>query len=123
MIRRPPRSTRTDTLFPYTTRFRSLAGTGSLTGAGDIADGGILLGVQGQTLTMASLALSNESAVAVTLGAPGHGAGLFHVTNDLALDGQLSVTAGLGYGPGIYRLFASDEIGRASCRERVCQYV
>src|SRR3546814_16712731 len=24
MIRRPPRSTRTDTLFPYTTRFRSI---------------------------------------------------------------------------------------------------
>src|SRR3546814_15122028 len=28
MIRRPPRSTRTDTLFPYTTLFRSLAGLG-----------------------------------------------------------------------------------------------
>src|SRR3546814_5783500 len=28
MIRRPPRSTRTDTLFPYTTLFRSLAGDG-----------------------------------------------------------------------------------------------
>src|SRR3546814_2645167 len=27
MIRRPPRSTRTDTLFPYTTLFRSLAGS------------------------------------------------------------------------------------------------
>src|SRR3546814_1160441 len=26
MIRRPPRSTRTDTLFPYTTRFRSRVG-------------------------------------------------------------------------------------------------
>src|SRR3546814_17385999 len=26
MIRRPPRSTRTDTLFPYTTRFRSIKG-------------------------------------------------------------------------------------------------
>src|SRR3546814_18770960 len=26
MIRRPPRTTRTDTLFPYTTLFRSLAG-------------------------------------------------------------------------------------------------
>src|SRR3546814_6012444 len=26
MIRRPPRSTRTDTLFPYTTLFRSAAG-------------------------------------------------------------------------------------------------
>src|SRR3546814_6559679 len=28
MIRRPPRSTRTDTLFPYTTLFRSTAGAG-----------------------------------------------------------------------------------------------
>src|SRR3546814_7275576 len=27
MIRRPPRSTRTDTLFPYTTLFRSLCAT------------------------------------------------------------------------------------------------
>src|SRR3546814_13956405 len=27
MIRRPPRSTRTDTLFPYTTLFRSLFGS------------------------------------------------------------------------------------------------
>src|SRR3546814_13220488 len=26
MVRRPPRSTRTDTLFPYTTRFRSAEG-------------------------------------------------------------------------------------------------
>src|SRR3546814_5801638 len=31
MIRRPPRSTRTDTLYPYTTRFRSLFN--ALTGA------------------------------------------------------------------------------------------
>src|SRR3546814_8815659 len=29
MIRRPPRSTRTDTLFPYTTLFRSGAGEGN----------------------------------------------------------------------------------------------
>src|SRR3546814_9545672 len=28
MIRRPPRSTRTDTLFPYTTLFRSLGSSG-----------------------------------------------------------------------------------------------
>src|SRR3546814_4912190 len=28
MIRRPPRSTRTDTLFPYTTLFRSVRGVG-----------------------------------------------------------------------------------------------
>src|SRR3546814_4633351 len=30
MIRRPPRSTRTDTLFPYTTLFRSTQGTRTL---------------------------------------------------------------------------------------------
>src|SRR3546814_9028328 len=34
MIRRPPRSTRTDTLFPYTTRFRSGAGLAARTGGG-----------------------------------------------------------------------------------------
>src|SRR3546814_9934833 len=35
MIRRPPRSTRTDTLFPYTTLFRSVdqRGTGGVEGA------------------------------------------------------------------------------------------
>src|SRR3546814_2329652 len=33
MIRRPPRSTRTDTLFPYTTLFRSFRGRGERRGA------------------------------------------------------------------------------------------
>src|SRR3546814_5800019 len=32
MIRRPPRSTRTDTLFPYTTLFRSLPAAGAAGG-------------------------------------------------------------------------------------------
>src|SRR3546814_18211171 len=32
MIRRPPRSTRTDTLFPYTTLFRSIQPDGSISG-------------------------------------------------------------------------------------------
>src|SRR3546814_3101808 len=40
MIRRPPRSTRTDTLFPYTTLFRSDAlGDGDLALAGEQFDG------------------------------------------------------------------------------------
>src|SRR3546814_20997438 len=40
MIRRPPRSTRTDTLFPYTTRFRSAdAGGMGLYRAGKAAPG------------------------------------------------------------------------------------
>src|SRR3546814_4409584 len=42
MIRRPPRSTRTDTLFPYTTLFRSHAGVA----AG--GDGGYAFGARGQ---------------------------------------------------------------------------
>src|SRR3546814_6418657 len=37
MIRRPPRSTRTDTLFPYTTLFRSLRVEGGDIGGDDIA--------------------------------------------------------------------------------------
>src|SRR3546814_19276818 len=37
MIRRPPRSTRTDTLFPYTTLFRSVKSKRSVTGAVDFA--------------------------------------------------------------------------------------
>src|SRR3546814_16510961 len=43
MIRRPPRSTRTDTLFPYTTLFRSRRrgchGRGGRRGCGGIGDG------------------------------------------------------------------------------------
>src|SRR3546814_18374167 len=35
MIRRPPRSTRTDTLFPYTTLFRSLVRMGAELAKGD----------------------------------------------------------------------------------------
>src|SRR3546814_17146521 len=34
MIRRPPRSTRTDTLVPYTTLFRSLGDTAEISGRG-----------------------------------------------------------------------------------------
>src|SRR3546814_15525471 len=40
MIRRPPRSTRTDTLFPYTTLFRSDGSCGVGAGAGGCTGGG-----------------------------------------------------------------------------------
>src|SRR3546814_1924182 len=48
MIRRPPRSTRTDTLFPYTTLFRSLLECGL--GIVHAAAGGLDLLVHGQCL-------------------------------------------------------------------------
>src|SRR3546814_11510593 len=42
MIRRPPRSTRTDTLFPYTTLFRSEEGlVEDLRGHADVVDDGL----------------------------------------------------------------------------------
>src|SRR3546814_12101577 len=39
MIRRPPRATRTDTRFPYTTLFRSRLGRGVPAGAGSVGAG------------------------------------------------------------------------------------
>src|SRR3546814_18284754 len=43
MIRRPPRSTRTDTLFPYTTLFRSELHVGPLDSGERLAQGGLRL--------------------------------------------------------------------------------
>src|SRR3546814_18409735 len=42
MERRPPRSTRTDTLFPYTTLFRSKVGFGQIVFGGDRRENGIV---------------------------------------------------------------------------------
>src|SRR3546814_1372658 len=39
MIRRPPRSTRTDTLFPYTTLFRSTKAFTDMPGQGRVEEG------------------------------------------------------------------------------------
>src|SRR3546814_5864568 len=47
MIRPPPRSTRTDTLFPYTTLFRSLAQLRAADVVALEAEGGIAAGSQG----------------------------------------------------------------------------
>src|SRR3546814_2643964 len=59
MIRRPPRSTRTDTLFPYTTLFRSL---GLFSARGIIA----VLGPAAATSVVAAGAACAESADAAS---------------------------------------------------------
>src|SRR3546814_15153584 len=51
MIRRPPRSTRTDTLFPYTALVRSAWGRGTGHDGGISADGFGFLHLFGRTLT------------------------------------------------------------------------
>src|SRR3546814_3312494 len=45
MIRRPPRSTRTDTLFPYTTLFRSVVAQDADIGVSDVGRDVALVGV------------------------------------------------------------------------------
>src|SRR3546814_10190391 len=60
MIRRPPRATRTDTLFPYTTLFRSFIGDDVTDEEGfavarDLGGAGILVGVPRATLAAFSL--------------------------------------------------------------------
>src|SRR3546814_14448411 len=93
MIRRPPRSTRTDTLFPYTTLFRSW----NMPSAFAVA--------KVSTYATSRSALQHRHLVA----AQGQDIDAISTDRDrmLELGGELPVV----------------EIGRASCRERVCQYV
>src|SRR3546814_15337261 len=60
MIRRPPRSTRTDTLFPYTTLFRSLAAVEQR--LRDHTRIGILVNNAGGTLPGGFVAQSSDAA-------------------------------------------------------------
>src|SRR3546814_10990580 len=101
MIRRPPRATLTDTLFPYTTLFRS-----------------VFAGV---------VAPAHDDVRVRVVGVPvvdGHPiearaqVGL-HAAHEVPRIGAqvLQFSAILG------REDEAEEIGRASCRERVCQYV
>src|SRR3546814_11145857 len=99
MVRRPPRSTRTDTLFPYTTLFRS--GTSFIAATESAAPDAyreILIESGGDDIVLTS----------EVTGIP---------SNML----RLSLERSGFVGGGDHQKF--DQIGRASCRERVCQYV
>src|SRR3546814_4798482 len=102
MIRRPPRSTRTDTLFPYTTLFRSqalgagvaeLAGEGAADLAGDAERAAVFLGnVDGLNLLAVGQAQQPlAGAVPGDLGdgdlGPAHRAGLGEVLAEVLGEG------------------------------------
>src|SRR3546814_15390938 len=97
MIRRPPRSTRTDTLFPYTTLFRSFE-----------------VVVIGWNLQRESW-LIDRFPIKQWPAFGRHGA-FDNISPGLNIDDwdviEEAVIAA-----------AYPQIGRASCRERVCQYV
>src|SRR3546814_14599518 len=114
MIRRPPRSTRTDTLFPYTTLFRSWNSP--------------FYGVEGQGWFLSFHCFTRYIKVAFFKGAAldplppvdskDENARYFHIHEDDTLDEKLVAS---------WIRQASDlpgwKIGRASGRERVCPYV
>src|SRR3546814_17671227 len=97
MIRRPPRSTRTDPLFPYTTLFRSSAGARNArageASARRCASAGVRFGAE-REIELRPVEASRSVFV-------------HNNRDERHLHGH----------------FRSVEIGRASCRERVCQYV
>src|SRR3546814_15753232 len=118
MIRRPPRSTRTDTLFPYTTLFRS-TGPGKKAAAEwterDKADAEFADGGQNFRLDLAR----PQRIFALQRGDRMH---LMRAANDVrgCFGKPDRAHLALFLQP---RQFADRAIGRASCRERVCQYV
>src|SRR3546814_14299421 len=106
MIRRPPRSTRTDTLFPYTTLFRSWK------------ERPFKLRADGSDLPLTAL---------IGFFQPQRVLGEV-VEDHLAADGGDLLES--RHEPqigeivfGAHAVAAVRQIGRASCRERVCQYV
>src|SRR3546814_14699185 len=122
MIRRHPRSTRTDTLFPYTTLFRST-----------LRDG--LKFHNGKPVTSEDCIASIKRWGQVD----GMGLKLMSTTKDMVAvnDKTFQIILKEPYGLVIDSLakpssnvpfimpkeMADTQIGRASCRERVCQYV
>src|SRR3546814_16326180 len=112
MIRRPPRSTRTDTLFPYTTLFRS-----------PVCDAKIPCLWNYTSLIILALTFPIWIWFRRSAERRWHAKEKLRfsdrASNELPEAKQISwLKMGLGF--GVMMFF---KIGRASCRERVCQYV
>src|SRR3546814_11078430 len=99
MIRRPPRSTRTDTLFPYTTLFRSRPDDEAVA----------------RRIARRDAEAERKLAEDTALGAQDRGGGKAGEGGP----GKEMAAVEHGWAP---RGRITAQIGRASCRERVCQY-
>src|SRR3546814_16141120 len=123
MIRRPPRSTRTDTLFPYTTLFRSPVQLRLVialaVGVPAVAASGMALPADGLVSWPGFILILGEVVVGLAIG--------FVLQMGLAaalLAGEaISNAMGLGFASMNDPPNATATLGRASGREQVCHYV
>src|SRR3546814_14040530 len=141
MIRRPPRSTRTDTLFPYTTLFRSSIPPELIADAKDVEDAGLRLEKffrenwpQVSEDLRRSVHASDadaEAREAFNECIRAHSLGLYRVAPTLLFPHIERVTRtallpnamGASAATVLFEAVGELEIGREACRERVCQYV
>src|SRR3546814_17302887 len=107
MIRRPPRSTRTDTLFPYTTLFRSVISAGyTIYGWRQVPVDVSVIGQKAQATRPEIEQIMIAGPMPDEQSAAEFEKNLYLIRRRIEK-----------------RAIAAQEIGRASCRERVCQYV
>src|SRR3546814_17657368 len=105
MIRRPPRSTRTDTLFPYPTLFRSSPVQG-------------LFRMTTADVEVAGVTIPKGSLVNLRYGSANRDERKYECPEVFNV-ARANASSHLAFGAGIHHC----KIGRASCRERVCPYV
>src|SRR3546814_18899138 len=126
MIRRPPRSTRTDTLFPYTTLFRSISTAGGQFSCYHRRQSNRFysgaLRPPHRDPSHRARALNREPQPIARMYA------FFERLFDPLAPSQISrppttTAAFFWHFLGPIRGLLIVKIGRASCRERVCQYV
>src|SRR3546814_18585298 len=113
MIRRPPRSTRTDTLFPYTTLFRSILPVVLPQAAIDrlmevAATDPVFVDLEHQTVTTQ---FQDRFTFEID---PFRKMCLLEGLDEISLTEKSDAAIGA---------YEKRQIGRASCRERVCKYV
>src|SRR3546814_16664427 len=130
MIRRPPRSTRTETLFPYTTLFRSvvlraISGEKTAFAFSDTLSADALLSSARVVRTIGRRGAGRQKVLS---GHPPKGHDLYPAidpVNTLSAPDKVALLERIAAmaraaDPHILQVM---EIGRPSCRERVCPFV
>src|SRR3546814_19158109 len=112
MIRRPPRSTRTDTLFPYTTLFRSLRPDEGVEGDVDFLS--VKLFGEIEEMRFEQFLRRIEARTDAEIGGALPDAAVWEAAGN-----RVDAVAR----SQILTHFQIGEFGRASCGERVCQLV